>query len=268
MNLLRINNLGLRSILVVFGLAGFLVMGCAPKPKLPPEDRTPQKVLRCALENQLEFDTFACLMNLKLKGADAKFSGTIEFFYKRPDTFSFHPRTLFGMGTFKAGGTGDSLTIYFPKQNEFYSGSFADFERTGLWNCKIPLNLLLEMVVPEEGPVDEAARHLGKEKGRFVYGLEDETWAKEYWVDAQSCRLVRSQWKHKPDGEVYQIEYENFVTQDHAEFSKIVNIKSQTKGFARIKFLERKFNLSLSPKKFELRIPPHARRVVFESGEE
>ncbi len=268
MNLLRINNLDLRSIFVLFGLAGFLVIDCAPKPKLLPEDRTPQNVLKCALGNRMEFDTFACLMNLKLKGEEAKFTGTIEFFYKHPDTFSFHPRTLFGMGMFKARGTGDSLTIYFPKHNEFYSGSFADFERAGLWNCEIPLNLLLEMVVAEGGPVEEAARHLGREKGRFLYGFEDDTWAKEYWIDAQSCRLVRSQWKHKLDGEVYQIEYENFITQDHAEISKVVDIKSQTKGFARIKFLERKFNLSLSPKKFELQIPPGARRVAFGSDKE
>jgi len=119
-------------------LAGFLIIDCAPKPKLLPENRTPQNVLRCAQKNQIEFETFACLMDLKLKGKGANFSGTVEFFYKHPDTFSFCPRTFFGTGTFKVRGEDDSLTIYFPKQNEFYRGSFSDFEKTELWNWKLP----------------------------------------------------------------------------------------------------------------------------------
>jgi outer membrane lipoprotein-sorting protein len=249
-----------------FALVGFLIVSCAPKPKLLPENRTPENVLRCAQKNQIEFETFACLMDLKLKGKEAKFSGTIEFFYKRPDTFSFYPRTFFGMGMFKARGEDDSLTIYFPKQNEFYRGSFSDFEKTGLWSWKISLDMLLKMILGRDGLIEENARYTGNTKDLFLYEYEDENWIKEYWIDSRICRLTKSLWKQKRDGEFYQIEYKNFTTQNHIEIPKVISIKSRTKESARIKFLERKFNPPLPPKKFELKIPPDAKRVDFETS--
>jgi len=245
-------------------LAGFLTFGCAPKPKLLPDDRTPENVLRYEQKNQIEFETFACLMDLKLKGKEAKFSGTVEFFYKHPDTFSFYPRTFFGMGMFKAKGENDSLTIYFPKQNEFYCGSFSDFEKTGLWSWKISLNMLMEMILGRGRLIQEDVRYAGKTADLFLYEFEDENWIKEYWIDPRRCRVTKSRWRQKTDGEFYQIEYKNFIMQNHMEIPKVINIKSQTKNSARIKFLERKFNSSLPPKKFDLKIPPDAKRVTFD----
>ena len=268
MNLLRINNLDLRSIFVLFGLAGFLMTDCAPKPKLLPEDRTPQNVLRCALGNRVEFDTFACLMKLKLKGEDAKFAGTIEFFYKHAGTFSFHPRTLFGMGMFKAGGTGDSLTIYFPKQNEFYAGSFSDFEKTSLWDWEIPLEILLELILGKGGWSDQPPRYAGRRVDLFSYASEDDAWKKTFLVDSRTCRLIQSWWSAKTGGEYLQIEYKNFKTRYQVDTPYMITIRSRTGDYAQIKFLERKFNSSIPPERFELQIPPDARRVVFESGEE
>ena len=264
MSIPQLKTIFFKFIFAFLALAGFLTFGCAPKPKLLPENRIPQKVLRCALENQIEFKTFACLMNLKLKGEEAKFSGTMEFFYKHPHTFSFHPRTFFGMGMFKAKGENDSLTIYFPKQNEFYRGSFSDFEKTGFWNWKISLNMLLEMILGRCGLTEENARYAGNTEDLFLYEFEDETWIKKYWIDSKRCRLIRSRWKEKREGESYQIEYKKFTTQNHMEIPEVVNIKSRTKDTARIKFLERKFNPPLPPKRFELEIPPDARHVTFE----
>jgi len=253
-------------ILAFLTLAGFLTFGCAPKPKLLPEDRTPQNVLRCAQKNQIEFETFACLMDLKLKGEEGKFSGTIEFFYKHPDILSFYPRTFFGMGEFKARGEDDSLTIYFPKQNEFYRGSFSDFEKTGLWSWQISLNMLLEIILGGSELIEENVRYAGATKDLFLYEFEDENWIKEYWIDSRSCRLTKSRWKQKRNGESYQIEYKNFTTQNHLEIPRVINIKSRTKESARIKFIERKFNPPLPEKKFELKIPPDAVRVDFETS--
>jgi len=190
----------LRFVLFLLGLAALLIAGCGPKPKLLPEDRTPEKVLRCALGNRVEFDTFACLMKLKLKGEDAKFAGTIEFFYKHPGTFSFHPRTLFGMGMFKAGGTGDSLTIYFPKQNEFYAGSFSDFEKTSLWDWEIPLEILLELILGKGGWSDQPPRYAGRGVDMFSYASEDDAWKKTFLVDSRTCRLIQSWWSPKTGG--------------------------------------------------------------------
>jgi outer membrane lipoprotein-sorting protein len=257
----------LRFVLLFLGLAGFLISGCGPKPKLLPEDRTPEKVLRCARENQLHFDTFACLMNLKLEGEDAKFSGTIEFFYKHPDTFSFYPRTLFGMGAFRARGVGDSLTIYFPKRNEFYAGSFSEFERTGLWSWGISLNMLLDLILARTGLAEDDAEFVGTAEGLFLYELESEDWVKQYSIDSRRCRVTQSRWQQKSGGESYQIEYRNFTARDHAEIPKVIKIRSKAEDSAQIKFLERKFNPSVPPKKFELRIPADARQVVFEPGE-
>jgi len=261
-----LNILRFKTLISGFILA-FLAFGCAPKPKLSPHDRTPENVLRCAQKNQIEFETFACLMDLKLKGKEAKFSGTIEFCYKHRDTFSFYPRTFFGMGEFKAKGEDDSLTIYFPKQNEFYRGSFSDFEKTGLWSWEISLGVLLEMILGRGGLIEENVRYAGNTEDLFLYKFEDENWVKEYWIDSRRCRLTKSRWRPKREREIYQIEYKNFTKRDHVEIPKVINIKSRTKDSARIKFLERKFNLPIPEKKFELKIPPDAVRVDFETSQ-
>ncbi len=250
---------------MVLGLTSFLISSCAPKPKLLPENRTPQNVLRCALENKIEFETLACLMDLKLKGEEAKFGGTVEFFYKKPNTFSLYPRTFFGMGRFVVRGEDDSLTIYFPKQNEFYRGSFSDFQKTELWSWKISLEMLLDEILGGGGLTEENARYVGNRKDLFLYKCEDEYWIKEFWIDSRRCRLTKSRWVKKTDGESCQIEYRNFTTQHGMDVPKVINIESTKRESARIKFMERKFDLPLPPKKFELEIPSDARQVTFET---
>jgi hypothetical protein len=249
-------------------LAGFLIIGCGPKPKILPEDRTAENVLRCARENQTEFETFACLMKLKLRGEGAKFSGTIEFFYRHPGTFSFYPRTFFGIGSFKAGGKDDSLTIYFPKQNEYYTGSFSDFEKTGLWSWTISLNMILDSILGKGGLEKEDLEFARSTKDLFSYEVEEGDWIREYWVESRRCRLVASRWEHKTSGESYRIEYKNFTTHDHTDIPRVISIESSTEDSARIKFLERKFDSRLPLKKFELQIPPDARRVSFPADRE
>lgn len=253
-------------ILTLFGLVGFLIIGCAPKPKILLENRTPENVLKCALENKAEYETFAGLLDLKLKGKEAKFSGTIEFYYQAPGTFVFYPRTFFGVGMFKAKGEDDSITIYFPKENEYYSGSFSDLEKTRLWNWKISLKMLLDMILGRGGPAEQNVRYAGNSKDVFLYKFEDENWIKEYWVDALRCRLKKSQLTKKREKESYQIEYQNFVTYKQAEIPKVVKTRSLTKDSAQIKFLERRFDFPIPKNKFEFQIPPDARRVVFETN--
>ena len=264
----RPNILKFLLLLTFFPLLILSVAGCGPKPKLLPEDRTPENVLRCARENRMEFDTFAGLVNLRLKGEEAKFSGTIEFFYKHPDTFSFYPRTFFGAGRFKAKGVGDSLVIYFPKDNEFYSGSFSDFEKTSLWSSEIPLEMLLELILGKGGLSDQGISYTDREGDMFSYASEDDAWSKDFSVDSRSCRLTQSWCRPKGGGESYRIEYSNFKTQNQTDIPRTITITSQTGDQARIKFLERKFDLPLPPNKFEIEIPPDAKRVILrtESG--
>jgi hypothetical protein len=248
-----------------FSLFILFVAGCGPKPKLLPQERTPDGVLSCALRNQIEFDTFATLLNLKLKGEEGKFSGTIEFFFRHPDSFSFYPRTLFGIGAFRAAGEGDSLTIYYPKQKEFYSGSFSELEETELWSWDIPLDLLVDMIITGRESVDPNVHLIQVSKDLFLYGVEDENWIREYWIESQRCRLTESRWVQKGNGESYQVEYKNFATRGKVDLPRIITIKSRSGDSVRIKFLERRFNPSLSQKRFELKIPPDAKRVVFEA---
>jgi len=275
LHILRIKTLLSGFILAFLPLAGFLVFGCGPKPKLTPENRTPQNVLRCAQKDQIEFETLACLLDLKLKGEEAKFSGTVEFFYKHPDTFFFYPRTFFGVNMFKVRGEADSLTIYFPKQNEFYRGSFADFEKAGWWNWDISLDILLDLILGKGELTEENARFAESTKNLFLYKFEDDNWIKEYWIDSRRCRLTKSVWRQKKGKEFYQIEYKSFTTfwiflvdatHKQVEIPKVIEIKSRAKDSARIRFLERKFNLPIPPKKIELEIPGNAIRVDFETS--
>jgi len=255
-------------------LTTFLIINCAPKPKILPEERTPPNVLKCAVRNQVEFETFASIMNLKLKGEKAKFSGTVEFFYQSPDLISFYPRSFWGGNIFKAKGEDDSLTIYFPNDNEFYTGNFSDFEKSALWGLDIDLKTFLKIITGENDLSEEDVVYAGQGKNNFIYKFEDERWLKEYWIDFKRCRLTKSEWTDKKRGEVYRIEYKNFVTfqeyepdgsyQD-VELAKIIEVQSGIKESAKIKFIERKFNLPIPEKKFQLKIPPDAKRVIFES---
>lgn len=247
-----------------------MIFNCAPKPKILPEERTPQNILKCAVGNQVKFETFACIMNLKLKGEKTKFSSTIEFFYKSPDLkmhshlFSFYPQSFWGTDIFKAKGEGDSLTLYFPNDNEFYRGNFYDFEKGALWGLKIDLKTLLEIITGENDLSEKDMLYVRQEKNRFIYKFEDERWTKEYWIDFKKCRLTRSVWTDKKGEGVYEIEYKNFVSFEDVELPKIIEIKSNARESARIKFIERKFNLLIPEKKFQLEIPPNAKRITFE----
>jgi len=254
-----------KSIFSSFILSVFLILNCAPKPKILPEERTPQNVLKCAVRNQIKFETFACIMNLKLKGGKAKFSGTVEFFYKLPDLFSFYPRSFWGTNIFKAKGEGDSLTLYFPNDNEFYRGSFSEFETSAAWGLKIDLKTLLKIITGEDGLSEKDALYKGQDKKNFIYESEDERWLKQHWIDFKRCRLIRSEWTDKKRGEVYHIEYKNFVIFQDVELAKTIEVKSLPKEYAKIKFIERKLNLPIPEKKFQLKIPPDAKRIIFES---
>jgi outer membrane lipoprotein-sorting protein len=245
-------------------LTAFLTFDCAPKPKILPEERTLENVLKCAARNQVKFETFACLVNLKLKGEKAKFSSTVEFFYKSPDLFSFYPQSFWGANIFKAKGDDDSLTLYFPSENEFYEGDFSEFEKSELWSLKIDLKTLLKLITGDNGLGKKDVLYTGQDKNNFIYKFEDERWIKQYWIDFKKCRLTRSLWTDKKQGEVYQIENKNFATYQDVQLPKIIEIKSGAQESAKIKFIERKFNLPIPGKKFQIQIPSNAKRISFE----
>ncbi|MGB8656209.1 MAG: DUF4292 domain-containing protein [Candidatus Zixiibacteriota bacterium] len=247
-------------------LLGFLLLGCAPKPRLLPENRTPEGVLKCARENRIQLQTFACLANLKLKDKEAGFSGTVEFYYQAPGEFAFYPRSLFGMDLFKAKGENDSLTIYFPKENEYFRGSFSDFEKSRLWSGKIAFTVLLDVILGRDGLMEQSVRYEGSSEDLFLFKSEDDSWAREYWVDPGRCRLKKSTLVPKGEERSYQIEYRDFARYDQAEMAKSIRIKSGQKESAQITFLERRFNLTIPPRKLELQIPPDAKPVIFENS--
>lgn len=212
-------------------------------------------------------------MNLKLKGEKAKFSSTIELFYKSPDLFSFYPQSFWGTNIFGAKGENDSLTLYFPNDNQFYRGNFSDFEKSELWSLKIDLRTLLKIITGENDLSEKDLLYVGQERDRFIYKSEDERWTREYWIDSKKCLLVKSMWTDKERGEVYEIEYKDFSSHQNVELANVIEIKSTAKGAnhtahttesAKIKFIERKFNLLIPEKKFQLGIPPNAKRITFE----
>jgi outer membrane lipoprotein-sorting protein len=259
-----LNKTPLLSTLVLCALPVLLLLGCAPKPRLAPDERTPEKVLGCALDNQMEYQTLACLMKLKLVGQKEKSSGTMEFFFRSPDAFSFHPRTLFGMGGFRARGEGDSLTIYFPKENEFYRGSLSNFGETALWSWKIPLRMVLETVLGRSGLSDARVSYAGREEGFFLYELQDEDWSRRYWVDPGRCRLTKSRWTSKDGGEVFSVKYEDFRREDQKEAPRAVTITSGSGDSVTLGFLERRWDRPVPEGKFDLQIPSDARQIKFE----
>jgi hypothetical protein len=252
--------------LAFLALLALLLTSCAPKPKLLPEDATPEKVLRCTLDNQMEFETLACLVRMKIKGPEAKFSGTVEFLFRNPDTFVFYPQTLFGIGGFKAKGEKDSLTIYFPSRNEFFRGSFSDFDRASPLGWNLPLHLLLQMILSRSGFSNAKTRYTSREGDVFRYGLEDDAWQIGYWVDSRRCRLTKARWTERGGGSVFEAEYKDYKKKGPVEIPNLIFIRSRPDYSATLKFLERKFDKPLADALFDLRIPSDAVRVTFESS--
>ena len=91
---------------------------------------------------------------------------------------------------------------------------------------------------------------------------------KQHWIDFNKCRLMKSTWTDKKCDEVYQIEYKNFSTFEDVELARTIKVESSGNESAQIKFVERKFDFPIPEKKFQLRIPPDAKRVIFEPKQE
>jgi hypothetical protein len=259
-------SIGLGRSLAFLTLSALLLAGCAPKPKLLPQETTPERVLRCTLQNRIEFETLACLVKMKIKGPEAGFSGSVEFLFRTPDTFVFYPQTLFGIGAFKAKGEKDSLTIYFPRRNEFFRGSFSDFDKSSPLGWDLPLHILLQAALDRSGLSNIKTRYEGREGDLFRYGLEDGGWLIVYWVDSRECRLTKARWTRLEDGDVFEAEYRSFKRKGGAEIPSIIVIRSGPRYSATLNFVERAFNKPLDDALFELQIPPDAVRVTFESS--
>jgi outer membrane biogenesis lipoprotein LolB len=249
----------------LLALSALLLTGCAPKPKLLPQETTPENVLRCTLENQKEFETLACLVKMKIKGPEAAFSGTVEFLFRNPDTFVFYPQTFFGIGGFKAKAEKDSLTIYFPRRNEFFRGSFPDFDEASPLGWDLPLHILLQVALGRSGLSNAETGYEGREGDLFRYGSEDRSWQITYLVDSRRCRLTKACWTRQEDGNVFEAEYGGFKRKGQAEIPNVIVIRSRPRYSATLKFVERAFNKPLDDALFDLQIPADAIRVTFQS---
>jgi hypothetical protein len=255
----------LLNLLILFIWCGLILVNCAPKPKIFPQDRTPENVLRCVSKNKIEFTSQACLLNLRLKGKESKFSGEVEIFYHEPDSFAFYPRSFLGADIFKAAGAGDTIIIYFPGENRYFSGKISDLEDSRLWSWNIPFKMLLDLILGKEGWIEPQAEFIDKTKNNFVYRCEDQDWSKEYHVDAERCRLVKTGLTQKPGGDSYQIEYKRYSKYDSNEIPQVVKITSSTGENASIRYEERKLNLPIPAAKLKLTIPLDSKRAYLKS---
>jgi len=202
-----------------------------------------------------------------LKGKEAKFSGGVEIFYQAPDSFAFYPRSFLGTDIFKAVGADDTLAIYFPRENQYFSGRISDLENTQLWSWNIPFQMLLNLILGKEGLMEPNVQFVSKTEKYFVYRYEDENWIKEYHVDDGKCRLVKTNLTQKSSGDSYQIEYKSYTKYDLNEVPRLVKIISSGQENASIKYEERKFNVSIPATKLRLQIPANSKRVNLKSRE-
>ncbi len=256
--------------ITAFGLCvwvGFMITDCAPKPRILPQDRTSENVLRCARQNTVEFTSLAGLLDLQLKGKAAKYSGTVEIYYQAPDTFAFYPRSFFGMNIFEAFGQDDSLTVYFPKENQYFTGKYSDLENTRLWSWHIPFRLLSDLILGKGGLSDSNLVYFCNTRDWFGYRSEDENWIKEYYIDAGKCRLTKSKLTRKKNGEYYLIDFKSYKKYGQGENPEVVRVVSSIGDVASIKFREMKFDFSVPERKLKLQIPSDSKRVELQRNE-
>lgn len=240
-------------------VVSLLLFACGPLPP-PINDETVDRYYELVRLRAAEFQSAAYLIDMRLNDAGRKFSTVTELYFSG-DSVGFYGRGYLGKGAFKGHIINDMVTIYFKRQNEYFSSLMSDIRNRN--DCPGPGEIMLLM--------------LSRLSFKHVPGSPEETirlsQREIYNSFGRFDRMIRLQGKrgiypklvklNNPlCGDSVMIRFDSYSnTFPYYEPSDILYYNSELDFRARGFIREQKYNIAIKPQKFELDIPVGAARI-------
>ena len=234
-----------------------VVIGCAPTPPLDEAAVSAYRQVKHARAEQLH--SAAYLIDVRINDQGNKYSVTTEL-YVAGDSVGFYGRGYLGRGAFKGRIIDDTATIYFEREQEYFSAG-ADQLRSDA-DCARPGEVVLYLMsllsgrddASSEKKVNRSGRRLADSLGRFLRTVEltgdkYQLPKSEMLVDSTCRDSITISYDSRGSSFPYYQPRSILYRNDRYDF--------RVKGFVR----EQRYNVPLSPAKFQLIIPPTAARV-------
>lgn len=183
----------------------------------------------------------AYLFDIKIMRQGKKNSVRLDL-YQVGDTISFFARGYLGKGVMKGLLSRDSLIVYFPTENEYYTGKIANLADNHCLNMAGIEDLIIKLF--QATPADSSYSD-----GRFyVTVLKEEPALHQYRLQSTSCPEGINL-EYKPDGG-------RFVLNE-------IQIRTDDKSFEFVAQLRNlRLNTEIAPEKLHLAIPEAATRLI------
>lgn len=245
----------MRGIAVIL-TAVFLGLSCAPPPPIDKDTlRDYQLISRTRGE---QFQSAAYLIDLRLDDDGKKFTVKTELYFSG-DSVGLYGRGFLGRGAFKGNIIDNVMTIYFNRQDEYFSAPLAEIDSGQV--CARPGEVLLTVLSLISG------RQLPGTENKFAFPSDHEiTFSSgrfQRTVELRKSGFPESEKLIDPNcGDSIVFKYEGDSRQ--FPFYRVENMlyynekyNFRARGFVR----EQKYNIAVRPKKFSVDIPPSATRL-------
>ena len=205
-----------------------------------------------------QFRSAAFLVDLRVNDDGKSYSVTTELYFSG-DSVGFYGRGYLGKGAFRGQIIDDIVTVYFNRQNEYFTGPPADIGRGA--DCASPgevLLLVMSLLTGRRGP--ESGEHLmmpSKREICYVSGRFEKTVSLDKQGYPQSEKLIDPACR---DSIVIQYhspgrQFPYYKVQNALYYNGKFNFRAR--GFIR----EQKYNIDIGSSKFAVDIPASAVRL-------
>ncbi|MFH1699254.1 MAG: hypothetical protein ABIE07_01600 [Candidatus Zixiibacteriota bacterium] len=247
--------------ILIIAILCLMAISCAPyKAGRVNADKIIQGYSNNIEQRSGQFQSAAYLIDLRINDDGKKFSVTTEAYFSG-DSVGFYGRGYVGRGAFKGNVINDMVTIFFSSENEYFSGSLADFNSGA--ECSRPGEVLLYVLSLLSGRTDiyeieelaifyESPRRFEYQDGRFsrtVFLNKKSLPKKEKLIDAICGDSIVVNYG------LHSTKYPFYKTNDILYYNANYNFRAR--GFVR----EQQYNIQIKNRKFEVDIPASARRV-------
>lgn len=242
-------------IIFIFS-ALLLFTSCSPP---PPVGKATLSEYRMIMKmRQEQFQSAAFLIDLRVNDNGQKYSVNTELYFSG-DSVGFYGRGYLGKGAFKGQIINDIVTVYFNRQNEYFTGPLADIGNGA--DCASPGEVLLVLMSLLKGGSSEdnpdhytypSAKEVRYHSGRFekTVKLGKKGYPKmEKLIDPVCKDSITIQYNSSGRKfPFYKIQNALYYNEPH---------NFRARGFIR----EQKYNIKIKPRKFEIDIPASAVRL-------
>jgi len=238
------------------GIVIVMLASCAPP---PPIDQATLANYRLMTElRRDQFRTAAYLIDLRVDDNGEKYTVKTEVYFSG-DSVGIYGRGYLGKGAFKGNIIDDSVTVYFPSQNEFFASRVEEFGRDS--DCPDRGEALIsalsmlsghDAIAKSDDIVAQSRRDIRYRTGRFARTVRlngDGFPESGILIDSACGDSVDIKYSYQSR------QFPFYQPMEMKYSSRIHNFRAN--GYIR----EQKYNVPLSEAKFTVTIPPSAARL-------